>query len=129
MRLVSDFALAVVTVFQEARGEPYAGKVAVGEVIRHRMAKRGKSVAEIVLAPYQFSGYNTKDPNRVPSFLLEDTDPLVKECARAWLDSEFTDTTEGANFYLNPDIVNPLPDWALKARPTVKIGRHQFFRE
>ena len=129
MRLVSDFALAVMTIWQEARGEPQAGRVAVGEVIRHRMKQKGKTVAEIVLAPYQFSGYNTKDPNRTPAFLLDDTDPIVRECAIAWLDSASTDITEGATLYLNPDIVDPLPEWAVKATKTVKIGRHQFYVE
>lgn len=133
MRLVSDFALAIITIWQEARGEPQAGRQAVGEVVRHRMAKKNKTVAEIVLAPYQFSGYNTKDPNRVPSFLLTDDDPIVKLCAQAWLDSASSNMTEGATLYLSPstliELNLPYPDWAKKARRTVEIGRHEFFVE
>jgi spore germination cell wall hydrolase CwlJ-like protein len=38
-RVISEDALAVMTIAQEAIGESYEGKVAVAEVIRNRMAK------------------------------------------------------------------------------------------
>ncbi len=127
MRVISDQALAVVTIWQEARGEITAGKIAVGEVIRHRMHRRNETVAEVVLAPLQFSGFNTKDPNRVPSFLIDDSDPVVMECLSAWLASETSNLTDGADLYYNPKLAKP--DWAERWIPTVKIGNHQFGRE
>lgn len=38
--VISPDALGICTLWQEARGEPYQGKVAVGEVIRERMRRR-----------------------------------------------------------------------------------------
>jgi spore germination cell wall hydrolase CwlJ-like protein len=127
MRLIPDDALAAITIWQEARGEPVAGKIAVGEVIRNRMRRYNRTVAEVVLAPLQFSGFNTKDPNRVPSFLLDDSDPLVQDCQSAWFASEALNLTDGASLYFNPDIV--IPSWAARMIPTIKIGHHQFGRE
>ena len=62
--------LGALTVLGEARGETQAGKLAVAHVIRNRMAKSGRSVADTVLAPWQFSCWNTGDPNRL---YLEET--------------------------------------------------------
>lgn len=124
MRLISDFALGVITVWAEARGEPFAGKIAVGEVIRNRAKKYGKSVAEIVLAPEQFSAFNTHDHNRLPAFLADDTDEVVHDCANAWLASETSDLTEGATEYYNPDIASP--SWATTFRFPIRIGHHIF---
>ena len=124
VRIVSDFALAVVTIFQEARGEPFAGKIAVGEVIRNRAKHSNKTVAEVVLKPEQFSGFNTNDPNRTPSFLIDDGDPVVKECATAWLASETSNLTEGATNYYNPDIATP--SWASAMKDPIHIGSHLF---
>ena len=32
MKLIADYLLGIVTVFQEAEGEPYEGKVAVADI-------------------------------------------------------------------------------------------------
>lgn len=124
MRLVSDFALGVVTIWQESRGEPYAGKIAVGEVIRNRAKATGKTIAEVVLAPLQFSGFDTHDPNRIPSFLIDDTDTVVHDCANAWLASETSNLTQGALNYWNPDLVSP--PWAASIADPIRIGHHMF---
>ena len=129
MRLISDEALAVVTIWQEARGEPHEGKVAVGEVIRNRMklGKRPRSVAEVVLEPWQFSGFNTRDRNRTPSMMIDDEDPVVVECRAAWILSESSDLIRGATLYFNPHIVQPA--WASHVTFAAEIGNHRFYRE
>lgn len=129
MRLISDFALAAVTIWQEARGEPWAGKVAVGNVIRNRMKTQGKTVAEVVLAPYQFSGWNTRDPNRIPSVQIMDTDPTVAECAQAWLASENLMLVGMATNYCNLEACTARPEWATDAAQVARIGRHTFYTD
>lgn len=124
MRLISDFALAVICIWQEARSEPNEGKVAVGEVIRNRMKKKGQNVAQVVLAPLQFSGMNAHDVNRVPSFQIEDTDPVVVSCANAWLVSATSNLTNGALNYFNPKTSDPM--WASELQNPVMIGSHLF---
>lgn len=133
MRLISDFALAVVTIRQEAEGEPYAGKIAVGEVIRNLAKRHGKTIAAVVLEPMHFSGWNGKNQDgssnlrRIVTAMSDDTDPIVRDCANAWLASETSTLTENATLYVNPDIAQP--DWISRVTPTVRIGHHQFFRE
>ena len=50
----SIFWLAL-NLYHECRGEPLAGQIAVAHVVMNRAEKRGKSLREIVLQPYQFS--------------------------------------------------------------------------
>jgi len=130
MRFISDYALAIITIWQEARGEPQEGKIAVAEVIRNRMKRKYSSdgsVTDTVLRPYQFSGWNTKDPNRVPSMRIDNKDPVVNDCIEAWLTSEHSDLTGGAVLYLNEKAVDVLPDWVSVSHQTAKIGRHSFY--
>ena len=133
MRLITDDALAVATIWQEARGEDFEGKVGVAEVIRNRI-KPGKSVASVVLKPFQFSGWNTKDPNRVPSMSIDDEDQGVQECQEAWQKAkDGSDLTLGAEHYLNERLVRKmrgggLPGWVETLEQTVIIGNHTFYR-
>lgn len=130
MRLIPDTALAVVTIYQEARNQSHEGRVAVAEVIRNRMKAKYSSdgtVAGTVARKWQFSGWNTEDPNRVPSLKIDDDDPLVKECMRAWLEANNngTNLAKGAVLYYSSDI--PPPGWSTRARKVAEIGKHLFF--
>ena len=130
MRLISDEALAVVTIYQEARGESFTGQCAVGEVIRNRMARRYSSdgtVAGTVCRNWQFSGWNNGDPNRIPSLMIDDTSPIVANCVKAWRTSQATTYARGAVLYYNPAIVKTPPDWAKEEKHVATIGAHKFF--
>lgn len=141
MRLISDDALATITIWQESRGEPYEGKVAVGEVFRNRMRERGffgdGTLAGTLLKSKQFSGWNEGDPNRIPSVKLDTDDPLVMQCLDAWHESAGSNLTHGALYYMNVDLVRSwnggtLPRWWLtgtQADKEVKIGDHTFRRK
>lgn len=134
MRLISDDTLAIVTIWQEARGEAHAGKVAVGEVIRERARRVYMSdgtIAGTVLRPSQFSGWGNRDPNRVPSVRIDDSDPVVIDCARAWVESETSATVPGAVIYFNATFADPA--FVLHVRRTcvlvATIGAHEFYAE
>ena len=135
MRLLTERALAIVTIYQEAQGESYAGKVAVAEVIRNRMNKQYASdgtVAGTVLRPLQFSGWNARDPGRVRAAKADDDQQVVKECAKAWDDAlSGSDTVKGAVLYYNPDpkLVPVTPEWARphSAIEVARVGHHVFF--
>jgi spore germination cell wall hydrolase CwlJ-like protein len=131
MKLVSDDIWAVLTIWQEARGEQHSGRVAVGEVIRNRMKRNYTSdgtAAGTVLHASQFSGWNTQDPNRIKCALLDDSDPLVQDCIAAWKESETSNLTNGAVLYYALTMPKA-PPWA--SSPLVKfivdIGHHRFF--
>ena len=127
-RVISDDVLGALTIYQEARSESVAGRIAVGEVIRNRLKKGswGNTIADVVLYPYQFSGWNTKDANRLTSMKLFDNDPLYIECMDAWKKSATTHYAAGALFYFNPKVV-ATPDWAKGKKAVAKIGNHDFF--
>jgi len=125
--LISPAQWAIATIVQEALGEPYEGKVAVGEVIRARMKRRYSSdgtVAGTVLRPYQFSGWRNTDPALQLSGMADDEHPKVAECIRAWHESRVTNLTEGAVLY-HADYV--APGWSERATFIKKIGRHLFY--
>ena len=135
MKVISPDALAILTVWTEAEGEPYIGKIAVGEVIRNRMLRNYSSdgtVAGTVLRRYQFSAFNddAQDNARlIKAFNIDDGNPLVIECIRAWNQSRDTNYARDAVLYCNLDIVNPRPTWADENKKTIKIGRHTFFKD
>lgn len=131
MLLVNDDTWAILTIWQEARGEAHEGRVAVGEVIRSRMKRHYSSdgtAAGTVLRANQFSGWNTQDPNRIKCALLDDSDPLVQDCIAAWKESATSNLTRGAVLYYARTMPKP-PPWA--SSPLVKfivdIGNHRFF--
>lgn len=130
MRLVSDDVWAVMTIWQEARGESLTGKICVARVIRNRMAMRYFSdgtVTGTVLRPYQFSGWNTSDRNRLEAATI-DTDFLsVQECQQAWEASEHDDAgIKDAVLYYNPRYVER-PPWATADKYVKTEGNHWFY--
>lgn len=131
MRLISDDAIAALTIFQEAEGEPMAGKVAVAEVIYNRTLFKfmcDGTVADACLRAFQFSGMNTTSKNRVRSFLIDNANPLVLECLDAWHQAQGgSNTVKGAVLYYNPALVPEKPVWADPNKYVGTVGRHDFF--
>lgn len=131
MRLLPDDALAAMNAWIEARGEPFEGQIAVCEVMRNRLktGRWGKTVLEVILAPFQFSGWNTKDPNRTKALSLDDQDQEYQRALKAWKFSEKSDLTKGALYYYNPKVVTTPPAWADPKKLTAAYGNHQFYTE
>lgn len=135
MRLVPDRIWVAMTIRQESDGEPYIGKLAVAEVIRNRMETRYNSDGTgygTVLYPFQFSGWNTNDPNRIRVANIDDKDYLTQQALQAY-DEAFnrrTDITFGANLYHSRHM-SPYPAWTLsqKVIKTAEIGNHIFYKE
>lgn len=144
MRVISEDALAIITIYQEASGEPWDGKVAVAEVIRNRMREKYMSdgtVSGTVLRASQFSGWNTDaGAVRLKSLRIDADDPVVLDCRKAWSAAQQqSNLAKGAVLYLNPQAVlkraGRLPAWAAAphdpltldaARVVATIGRHVF---
>lgn len=126
--LVTDDYWGIATVWQEARGESYEGKVAVAEVILKRTARKYFSdgtVAGTCLRDRQFSGWNNADPNRVKAAKLDTNDPVVQECVCAWAEAKNGSNRTGeAIHYFNPHDCSP--KWAEGAKVIAQIGRHRF---
>jgi spore germination cell wall hydrolase CwlJ-like protein len=130
-RLISDDTWGILTIYAEARGEPYEGKVAVGNVIRHRTKRHffsSGSIVSTVTSPYQFSYLNTGDGQRTHVLESSWESEGMRECSRAWFESEVHEIVPEATHYHATSVE---PPWATADGMTLvaQIGRHRFFRE
>lgn len=130
-RLISDDLWGILTVWQEARGESYIGKVGVAEVILKRTRDKYCSdgtVASTVLWPKQFSGWNSTDPNRIKAAQLRYNTKGVQECMDAWQEAkQGSQITKGAYHYYNPKVCDPV--WAKGMEEVARLGNHVFVKE
>lgn len=130
------------TLWGEARGEGAAGMVAVGWSIRNRVDLDlggdgkpdwwGEGYIGVCQKPYQFSCWNRNDPN-FPYLSGAKQIPAAeylraREAALSVISGSQADPTGGATHYYATTMTKP-PAWAAKARQTVKIGHHVFFRD
>lgn len=135
MLLIDPNSLAIVTIFMEAQGEPFEGKAAVGEVIRTRMRRRYASDGSIigtVARRFQFSGFNDSKASNdllIRSLKIDDKDPIVKDCIKAWTTSWSSYFAKDAVLYCNLSSLATPPSWAIPAKFLVKIGQHSFYRD
>jgi len=136
--LIPPSCLAIATIVQEAATEPYKGKVAVAKTIRNRMRLKYMSdgtVAGTVLRPWQFSGWNTQDPNRIPSCNISYEHPVVLESYKAWHES-LNDWPGFENVVLyhadEPTLAKlglKKPAWALASNLVATIGHQLFYKD
>jgi N-acetylmuramoyl-L-alanine amidase len=128
---LSPDCLAALCIFAEARGEPFEGQVAVGSVVRNRMARRYASdgtVAGTVFRARQFSWADTGDAQRVSVFQCQDEDPRFLKALAAWRASEYERPVENAILY-HAEYVTPPWATAETVRLIRKVGRHLFYDE
>jgi hypothetical protein len=133
VELIEPWKWAVMTILQESRNQSLDGMIGVAEVIRNRTNQKFYSngtVISTVLWPYQFSGWNTKDPNREICGKMELDNPLVGLAIKAWkiANNNSTSLTSGALFY-HARTMNPYPDWVKDMILTTTIQDHLFYRE
>ncbi|NUT85300.1 cell wall hydrolase [Pseudomonas corrugata] len=134
----TDREVLALTLWGEARGEGFAGQVAVAWTIRNRVedgkAKSwwGEGYIGVCLKPYQFSCWNKNDPNYP---FLSGAKPIPPEqfaqalrVADRVISSTGPDITRGATHYHAITMLKP-PAWAAKATQTLRLGNHLFFKD
>lgn len=137
-----DVRILALTIYGEARGEPFPGKLGVGWVVRNRAENPGwwggPSLADVCLHRWQFSCWNENDPNsgQLHRFgtddLLEDAE--LRVCLRAALEvtsPSGVDISHGADHYVRTDWLTSAklrPNWANGHDPVAEIGHHSFYR-
>jgi N-acetylmuramoyl-L-alanine amidase len=113
------------TLILEAGGEYAEGAMeAVHEVVYNRSIKRGKSMSDICLQPWQFSCWNenTLEWNIAKAQKHPRWDEAMKIVGTA----QMTNYTNGADHYY-ADYIQP-PYWAADMTLTNKVGRHLFYK-
>lgn len=141
-----ELILLAATIFGEAEGESYEGKLAVAYVIINRSKRRVLPVARVILGRSQFSFWNpvTKMDGNVRHLenrlLAANKSPITREeCFRSAASAKwgFEEDPTGiaANHYLNVDLTRELnggslPEWAENyfKKPNKVIGKHTFIR-
>ena len=128
----ADLWVVAQTVWGEAEGEDFAGKLAVAQVIRnrHEIHPRWKtrSLAAICTAPWQFSCWNVGTSRR-QKMLTMNLDAV------AFCDSLLAATQVIGGVYYNAvgpsthfyAVGTPEPTWAKGHVPYTTIGRHIFY--
>jgi spore germination cell wall hydrolase CwlJ-like protein len=115
------------TIVQEAGAEPYEGKLGVAWSIMNRVHKRGQRVLQVVLAPWQYSCYNTTSPTR--KLLVTRTQATWDACykaAQSAFHASEPDPCFGSTHYLRPDVLKRLPDWYRRDLVRAILGHHHF---
>jgi N-acetylmuramoyl-L-alanine amidase len=119
-----------ITIYHEARGETREGQIAVAHVILNRRGREGfaPTICGVVKqgagsgdGTCQFSMWCDGRAEQQNADALDDS----RAIAQAALAGEGGDPTGGALWFHAKDAA---PPWAQRLIPTVKIGRHQFFR-
>lgn len=112
-------------VYHEARGEPFAGQVAVAQVTMRRARFRDERVCEVVVAPKQFSwtGSKKKKPAERAAWGRA---VLAARKAMLWAKGAGPDHSAGATHYYAPGKGVP-PTWSRGRTPAAVIGGHYFY--
>lgn len=121
--------MLALTIQAEAGGEGYEGMLAVGSVIDNRLkaGKFGGSYKEVMLAPGQFSAWNSLTgyaggEQGQNMSAIQPTEEAY-QAADAILSGEYTSPVGSATHYINPNISNP--PWA-KGVSGQALGNHFF---
>lgn len=141
MTAAHDIDIMARTIWGEARGEAFDGRVAVAWVIinRTRIGRYGDAPSEVCLRPKQFSCWNEGDPNRDKMLKITPEDAVFAECLgiaaliyaaskgrSGALPTILKDATLRSTHYCVAELT---PYWALGKNPVCTIGRHKFFND
>lgn len=121
------------TIWGEARGEPMEGREAVASVVVNRARRRrkhfGLTVEDVCRKPWQFSCWNSNDPNRRRLLEVSLADAVFRHCldiARRAVSGTLADRTAGSTHYHHEAIA---PVWSRGHSPVTQIGRHRFYND
>lgn len=133
MTFGDDVEILARTVYGEARGEFYPGKLAVAKVILNRVEDKRwpDDIKSVCLQPYQFSCWLKSDPNHSKLMNATLDNPTMRECLMAAVTAICAphDPSKGANHYLTTELAQRKPPaWYDRDKITAVIGGHTFLR-
>lgn len=107
-------------IYHESRGEPEIGQLAVAHVTLNRALEDNKSIADVILAPNQFSWTFQKK-----SYAPLEANPLQESLRIALKAMTTNDFTKGSTYYHHVDVA---PKWAVGKSYIGTYGSHKFYR-
>lgn len=129
--------LLALCIWREARGEDQTTRLGVGCSIRNRVLRPswwGSDYASVILKPWQYSSFNSNDPNCKKYPRPQDATEWQawQECLRVaqQVIDECDDCTHGADSYFDQSLDNNPPIWVRspRAQRTCQIGRLYFYK-
>lgn len=123
---VFEVLLLAFTIFAESSGEPFSGKVAVGNVIKNRSEHWNKSYSEVIFKQKQFSCYN--NASSIIKHIKRLEEKPFKQClevAAGIYYDYIPDNTHGALYYTRKEIERV---WMAELSNTLIIGDHKFMK-
>ncbi len=113
----SELNILARCVYGEARGEPYAGQVAVAAVVlnRVRSSKFPNTVSGVIYQPGAFTAVSDGQINLTPN---DTAYSAARDALGGW------DPTGGCLYYYNPATATSSWIWTLTVH--IKIGKHNF---
>lgn len=113
----NDVNLLARLVYGEARGEPYAGQVAVAAVVLNRVKSSSfpNTIAGVI---YQRGAFNVVDDGQINLSPNSTAKKAVQDALNGW------DPSYGAIYYFNPNTATN--KWIWSRPTTVTIGKHRF---
>ena len=126
---LSDRNVIALTLWGECRGEPWAGKYLVAEVIANRSLKNCRSAREVCLSPLQFSCWNTAAGKRklIAQVGKNDRTQAWKDClalADMILNPAYRPTSHATHYHA----LSIMPKWAKDFKLCAIVGNHKFYR-
>ena len=112
-----DVYLLAKAVYGEARGEPYAGQVAIAAVILNRLndSRFPHTIAGVIYQPGAFTAVDDGQINLTPD---ETAIRAARDALNGW------DPSGGAVYYYNPSTATS--SWIWSRKIITVIGRHNF---
>ncbi len=113
----SDLNLLARCVYAEARGEPYAGQVAVAAVVLNRVksASFPNTISGVIYQPWAFTSVNDGQINLTPN---DSAYKAAQDALNGW------DPSYGCLYYYNASTATS--KWIYSRKTVVTIGKHVF---
>jgi len=118
------------TIYTEARGESYKGKLAVATIIWNRANNntwRKLGLSGVCLQKKQFSGWNNGEPRiKINTYLEQKAWNDSLELAKSMVDNTFRPLAalKDSTYYYNPK--KATPSWGKKLKNIKFVGNHKF---
>jgi hypothetical protein len=115
------------TLYGEAKANDMADATAIACVVMNRVALPNwpDDVEAVCIQPYQFSCWNTNDPNRARIFKASGS--WFNQCvqlAMQAIEHKLSDPTQCSTHYHTPKVK---PAWSRSKKPVYQTGGHVFF--